>query len=213
MAEDTHNTSRFEIEGRLQAYLAEYSSLRHENIAALGHRLQIISLGFVGLTVIVPGLLAAKELPYGFRVALLILIPPQLSKAALYRWLGEYWRIVRSAIHIREKIEKNVNSLLGKKVLTWETWLCNRGKDKHSALGQIAAVFMMSTVGYISSILGLYLLFTKITLIWGLCAAVACTIYAFLVVLCIEIVFYVNFLKRWSEVRRKDHSSNSTSET
>ncbi len=200
------------MEGSLQAYLAEYSSLRHENIAALGHRLQIISLGFVGLTVIVTGLLTTKQLPDGLRIALLILIPQQLSKAALYRWLGEYWRIVRSAIHIREKIEKRVNSLLKEDVLTWETWLCNRGKDKHSDLGQIAAVFMMSTMGYISSILGLCLLFTEIKLTWGLCAAVVFTIYAFFVVLCIEIVFYVNFLKRWSEVRKKDHISNSSSE-
>ena len=188
----------------LKAWLAEYSSLRQESIATIGYRIRIITWGFIGLTLILTGLFATKQLSSELKILLLILVAPQISKASLLMWCGEYERMIKAGHHIIE-IEEKVNSLLQDKVLTWEKRLKKEkhGKPKHMYhLPYISAIFILSLTGWTSHILALFLLFQKIRQSYTLFATIYFITCVYDIIAILEIAFLIWFVKHWINIRQ-----------
>jgi hypothetical protein len=145
---------------RLQAMLAEYQMLRQESLEAISNRLTVMSFTFAALSVLVAGLLTAKTDALTGAIALVFL--PQLSKAALLIWLGEYARSQRAGRFIAQ-LERRINAHVGEDAVTWETHLATRPPgaptDVHMSFPYVAVVVILLGVGYAGAILGAYFVY------------------------------------------------------
>jgi hypothetical protein len=139
----------------VNALLAEYNSLRHESITAISYRLQIITFTFGFLAVIIGGLVSGK-VPNLLTGLITLFVIPQISKAALMMWLGEYQRSSRAGRHLRV-VEKHANKLLNHEIFTWETHLAKR--KKHMNYPYIATAIFILGIGYLSTFIGSYYLY------------------------------------------------------
>ena len=101
--------------------LAEYGTLRQESLEAVGHRMTVMSFTFAAVGVIIGGLLTRK-VSDAVAGLIAVLFVPQVSKAALLIWLGEYERSQRAGKWLAE-LEQRVNRALGADALAWETTL------------------------------------------------------------------------------------------
>ncbi len=137
---------------QLKALLEEYSSLRKESVATIGYRVQILAFTFASLAVVIAGLLT-RNLPDLLAGVLSLVVVPQIAKASLLMWLGEYHRSVRAGKYLR-KIEEKINSIIGSGTLGWETDLANsKGHISYSYV-----VVLILGISYVASALGIYLL-------------------------------------------------------
>jgi hypothetical protein len=137
----------------MQALLAEYASLRDESMAAVGHRMAATNFTFAAVSVLVAGLLTGAA-PAMVSAALLALVIPQLAKAGLLIWLGEYHRSQRAGRHVA-RLEQRINDLLGDDLLAWESGLVSA--STHMAYPYVAVVVLLLGGGYVAEVLGVAL--------------------------------------------------------
>lgn len=140
-------------DGRLDALMTEYSSLREESLAAIEHRMTATNFTFAALAVIMAGLLSSGLDPL-VAAAVLVAVVPQLAKSGLLIWLGEYERSQRAGRHIAV-IERRVNRMLGEDTLTWESGLKSGGS--HMGYPYRAVLVLLLGTGYASVAIGVAL--------------------------------------------------------
>jgi hypothetical protein len=119
-----------------QAKLAEYSSLRSESLAAIGHRITIVGFTFAAIGAMLGGFLSSR-LP-DLTIGLLSFVSiPLLARCAQFIWIGEYKRSQRAGGRIRE-IEGEIDDLLAdERIMFWERRLSKEetAKEKSQAAG------------------------------------------------------------------------------
>jgi hypothetical protein len=142
---------------RLEAMLAEYQTLRQESLQAISNRLTVMSFTFAALSVLVAGVLSSKVDALTGAVALVFL--PQLSKAALMIWLGEYARSQRAGRYLAE-LETRVNTHVGQQVVGWESRLATG--SVHMAFPYRSVAVLLLGVGYTGAVLGIYFLYERL---------------------------------------------------
>jgi hypothetical protein len=103
------------------ALQVEYTSLRQESLASIGHRIQIVGFTVAAIAVSISALFRASN---GIAASVFcITLPPLVSFAACLIWLGEYQRSQRAGRGLIE-IERSINAVLGGgEVVLWETSL------------------------------------------------------------------------------------------
>ena len=178
---------------KLDALLAEYNTLRTESLAGIDNRYKIITFAFGALSVLLAGLLARK-VPDMLAGILSLFVVPQIAKASLLMWLGEYNRSMRAGCYLIN-IEKNINAMLDSKLLDWESRLSS--KKTHMGYPYIATIVFVLGGGYVASILGIYyiafadvlhLAVISLLIIW---------------VLAVEIFFILFFYGKWGDARKQ----------
>ncbi|MCA1707688.1 MAG: hypothetical protein LC808_32225 [Actinobacteria bacterium] len=138
----------------LQAMLAEYQTLRQESLQAITNRINVVNFTFGAMSVILAGLLTRQVSDLlGGLVA--VLVAPQVAKAGLLIWLGEYNRSQRAGRWLAQ-LESRINSLVANRAMDWEQWLASG--DTHMSYPYKANVFITAGLGYASEVLGVYLL-------------------------------------------------------
>lgn len=191
----------------VDAMLAEYETLRQESLQSIGHRMTIVTFTFAILGVVISGLLTGKVAPV---VAGLIAtcFLPQVAKAALWMWLGEYQRSRRAGKAIAE-LECKINTAVGAKALSWESNLwkpkdrSSRESARHMDYPYAAVIVFLLGAGYTAIALGTYLLYTPAKLRWGVDVAIDLTIGISLLAALVEAVFLWDFHRRWTDCRKR----------
>lgn len=190
----------------LDAMLAEYQTIRQESLESIGHRMTVMNFTFVTLGVIISGLLTRKvsDLLAGL---IAVLFVPQIAKAALLIWLGEYQRSRRAGKWLAV-LEQRINEAVDTDALGWESKLWSAGTDReatrHMGYPYVAVVVLLLGAGYTALALGIYLLFAKTERSWGLGSAVAVSTALAILSVCVELGFIAFFLKRWVRCQRGD---------
>lgn len=183
-------------EAVVETLLVEYGSLREESLAALEHRMTATNFTFAALAVLIGAVISSG---LGALVAgtVLVLVVPQLAKAGLLIWLGEYARSQRAGRHVAA-IETRVNDLLGSEVLTWEGGL--KSANVHMTYPYWAVASLLLGTGYVASFVGLVLLGEATMDETSMpVAAVVAPLSALTVVW--EWVFHRYFMGRWRQAR------------
>src|SRR5512143_3104758 len=132
--------------------LAEYTWLRQECLQAIGYRITVMNFTFGALSVVLAGLLSGN-LPPLVAGSIALLFVPQMAKAGLLIWLGEYHRSQRAGRWIAA-LEARINQLTNSSAMGWETALATRGT--HMAYPYIATVIFTLGSGITGNFLGLY---------------------------------------------------------
>ncbi|MCA1691402.1 MAG: hypothetical protein ABR540_22105 [Acidimicrobiales bacterium] len=172
--------------------LAEYQSLRQESLQAITNRISVVNFTFGAMSVILAGLLTRKvsDLLGGL---IAVLIAPQVAKAGLLIWLGEYNRSQRAGRWIAG-LESRINLLVADSSMGWEQGLATG--DTHMSYPYRANVFITAGLGYASEGLGVYLLALQMrSLSNGALALVVVLLAAAIVAL--EGGFLWYFSRRW----------------
>lgn len=188
----------------LDAMLAEYESLREESLASLTHRMTVMNFTFGGLAVLIAGLLTRK-VSDALAGVVAVLFVPQVGKAALLIWLGEYARSRRAGRWLRS-LERKINAHTKADAMGWETSLANSVDQptQHMVYPYAAVVGLILGATYTASVLGIYLITTWLRTSQGdHRAALAAGAVSGAVVL-VEGMFLLFFLKRWSACRAPD---------
>lgn len=182
----------------LQAMLAEYTALREESIQSIQHRILVMNFTFGALSVIIAGLVS-RRVPDLMSGLIALLFVPQMAKAGLLIWLGEYNRSQRAGRWLT-RLEAKINDLLeSPDAMGWEGTLASRGT--HMAYPYVATTVIVLGTGYAGSILGAYFLLVQFraafphTPSWPVAVAIA------LYILTVEGLFLRFFRKKWREVR------------
>jgi hypothetical protein len=187
----------------LEAMLAEYASLREESLQSIGHLILIMNFTFGALSIIVAGLLNSRASNILSGIIALFFVP-QLAKAGLLIWLGEYNRAQRAGRWIKT-LESRINDHLGSEsAMGWENALTGRGKGKstHMAYPYVAVVLLVLGVGYTSSFLGAYFLIGQLVKVAeGRVVFFFSVILVVIYVLSVETLYFRFFLRKWREVR------------
>ena len=140
---------------QLQALLSEYSSLREESMAAIEHRMTATNFTFAAMAVIIAALLTSHTDPRVVVVFLGVGLP-QLAKAGLLIWLGEYERSQRAGRHLCQ-VEAAINARVGDEVLTWERGLSST--RIHMGYPYRAVVVLLLGTGWLAAV-------TAVALAW-----------------------------------------------
>ena len=177
----------------MRALLTEYSSLRSESVSAIGYRVQVITFTFASLSVIMAGLIT-RNLPDRLAGLLSLFVVPQIAKASLMMWLGEYNRSIRAGRYLRS-IETKLNSLIGAEMVGWESQLVS-GKQ-HMGYPYVATACVILGVGYVGSAMGVYLLAMTKT---GPSVLAMIILATYAVVW--EVSFYRRFRSLWTKIRQ-----------
>jgi hypothetical protein len=193
---------------RLDALLAEYATLRQESLGAIGHRVAVMNFTFAAVSLLVAGLLT-NQVGNGIAALAALVFVPQIAKAGLMIWLGEYQRSQRAGRWIAG-LEERINRLIGEPVMTWESGLGDRpapdrpaaatAAEAHMTFPYIAVVVLLLGTGYLAAALGVY--FTAQALDGeGLSTWVTALIAGgvALIVGVWEVVFLGAFRARWAE--------------
>jgi hypothetical protein len=180
----------------LTALLAEHASLRQESVQAIANRIAVMNFTFGALAVVIAALLAgAVDRTVAGLIALLFV--PQMAKAGLLIWLGEYNRSMRAGAWLA-RIEAQVNRLIGgDDTLTWETSLISR--SSHMDYPYVATAAFILGAGYLGSLLGVFYVTAAVPGGTGghIGGAVALLAY----VAAIETAFARFFWRRWRDTR------------
>ncbi len=190
-----------EVELSLRAMLTEYSSLRQETLQTINHRIQILTFTFGALSLILGGLLTRQiwDLLAGI---LSLLIVPQVAKASLLVWLGEYHRSIRAGRWLAE-LEGRINTLLDSdNLLGWEQKLIV-GR-KHMKFPYMAVVGLIMGIAYASSALGIYLIASTMGSQLSTTGVVILSCSLMLYGFTVETVFFVFFHRRWKAIARAE---------
>ena len=185
-----------EVDRALTALLAEHSTLRQESVQAIANRIAVMNFTFGALAVVIAALLAG---PVDRRIAGLIalLFVPQMAKAGLLIWLGEYNRSMRAGAWLAH-VESEVNRLIGRRdTLTWETSLISR--SSHMDYPYVATAAFILGAGYLDILLGVYDITTSIR--GGPAPRVVGAGVLLAFAAAIETVFARFFWRRWRDTR------------
>ncbi|WP_034590381.1 hypothetical protein [Hamadaea tsunoensis] len=140
----------------LDAMLAEYSSLRTESLASITNRITVANFAFGAVAVIVAAILANPE-PNLTKGLIAVFFVPQIAKAGLLIWLGEYERSQRAGKAI-SSLETRINDELGRgersKAMSWESRLIDGGT--HMSYPYKSAIYLLLGAGWASTLLGVY---------------------------------------------------------
>jgi hypothetical protein len=188
--------------------MEEYKTLRAESLQSIQARHQVITFAFGALSVIIAGIVTsnASSLLLGFMSFAAV---PQIAKAVLFMWLGEYRRSARAGNGLRA-IEEKINALVGQNTLSWETSL-SAGRS-HMTYPYSATVFVILLISYIGLVIGIseIAVFTRSyspALLWeckfNLVAFV--TIALVILAVAIELTFWVIFQRRWVEAKTSNY--------
>ena len=179
----------------LTALLAEHASLRQETVQAIANRIAVMNFTFGALAVVIAALLAGQvDRTIAGLIALLFV--PQMAKAGLLIWLGEYHRSMRAGAWLAH-VESQVNRLVADPAtLSWESSLIAR--SSHMDFPYVATAAFILGAGYLGSLLGVFDLAQALPAgaarIVGACAML---VYA----LTVEAVFARYFWRRWRDTR------------
>lgn len=185
----------------LTAMLAEYNTLRNESLNTIGHRLQIITITFAALSAVIAGLFARQIWDILAGVVALLIIP-QLSKAAIFIWLGEYSRSMRAGRWIAD-LEQRINKLIdSKEAIGWELELIKKGR--HMGYPYLSVISLLLGSGYIGTALGVYFLSVSLGNQLGFIATVFITIGLIFYAFTIETWFVIFCINEWKRITRKN---------
>ncbi len=180
---------------RLDVMLAEYNSLRQESLNAINNRITIMNFTFGALSIVLAGLLATR-LPTLLAGGTALLFVPQVAKAALLIWLGEYNRSQRAGRRLQD-LESSINVLVGEGAIGWETELAKRSSaQSHMSYPYLATVSLVIGAGYAGTMIGFYLLVAaahRLDTAWIVVLVLAIAIYS----LILESSFLLYFMTRW----------------
>lgn len=201
---------------RVQAMLTEYDLLRQESLAAIGHRLSILSFSFAALAVLTAGLLQRKVDDALAGVVALAFVP-QFAKASLLVWLGEHARSQRAGRYL-VGLERRVNAEVGGQALSWETSLAAPApaggspdsRRLHMKYPYVAVVVLLLGVGWAAEGLGLYLLAEGLTEHWPDRWAVVVTCLVGAAAVAAEVWFLRFFAGHWRAATRADDPDPTT---
>jgi hypothetical protein len=178
----------------LDALLAEYNSLRQESLNAITNRITIMNFTFGALSIVLASLLATRVPPLLAGITALLFVP-QVAKAALLIWLGEYNRSQRAGRRLQE-LESAINDLVGAQTIGWETKLAKSPSHGHMSYPYRATVSLVIGAGYAGTIIGCYLLATaapRLEGVWTALIVLAIAAYA----LVLETSFLLYFMTEW----------------
>jgi hypothetical protein len=144
---------------QMQARLAEYNSLRQESLSAITNRATIANFMFGALAVIIAALVAQSKANWATAVVSAFFVP-QISKAGLAIWLGEYERSQRAGRKLSD-IEAEIGKIAGARVMSWETRLV--GRNLHMGYPYLATALLLMGAGYVSGGIGIFLLYLLVT--------------------------------------------------
>lgn len=182
---------------QLDALLAEYGTLRQESLNAITNRITIMNFTFGALSIVLAGLLATRVPTILAGITALVFVP-QVAKAALLIWLGEYNRSQRAGRWL-QRLETRINKLVEADVIGWESEPAKpRARRSHMDYPYKATVSLVIGAGYAGTIIGIYLLLgaaQELDTIWTILIFVAIVSYA----LILETIFLIYFMTRWRE--------------
>ena len=182
----------------LQAMLAEYAALREESLQAIQHRIMVMNFTFGALSVVIAGLVG-RRVPDLMSGLIALLFVPQMAKAGLLIWLGEYNRSQRAGRWLT-RLEAKINDLLeSPDAMGWESALASRGT--HMAYPYVATTVIVLGTGYAGSILGAYFLLVQFRTTFPHLSSWPVALTIALYILAVEALFLRFFRKKWSEVR------------
>jgi hypothetical protein len=187
-----------------EAMLTEYRSLRQESMESLGHRMTVMNFAFGSLTVVIAGLLTRKVSDATAGV-IGVLFVPQVAKAALLIWLGEYERSRRAGRWLRD-LEQKINDVTGRTSMGWETSLGDeRGRSaRHMAYPYIAVIALVGGAAYVAIGLGTYMLAAQVRDDAGAGWAGVTVGLILALAIVVEGAFIRFFLKRWEACRKAE---------
>lgn len=133
--------------------LKEYETLRQEILAAMSGRNSILSFGLATIGAIFTASLATQtgSTPSLLSSLILELAVPAISVFVLFIWLGEYQRMQRAGKFL-VGLEKRINEIASKELLTWETVL--RSKQSHMKYPYNTTVLLLTLISVLSQIIG-----------------------------------------------------------
>ena len=133
--------------------LKEYETLRQEILAAMSSRNSILSFGLATIGAILTASLATQTGPSPSLLSSLILELAVLAISifVLFMWLGEYQRMQRAGKFL-VGLEKRINEIASKKLLTWETSL--RAKRGHMQYPYNTTVLLLILISVLSQLIG-----------------------------------------------------------
>ena len=179
----------------LTALLAEHASLRQESVQAIANRIAVMNFTFGALAVVIAALLAG-QVDHTIAGLIALLFVPQMAKAGLLIWLGEYHRSMRAGAWLA-RVEAQVNRLIGEpNTLTWESSLIAR--SSHMDFPYVATAAFILGAGYLGSLLGVF--DVALALAPGparIGGTAALLVYA----IGIETIFARFFWRRWRDTR------------
>lgn len=179
----------------LTALLAEHASLRQESVQAIANRIAVMNFTFGALAVVIAGLLAG-EVDRTVAGLIALFFVPQMAKAGLLIWLGEYHRSMRAGAWLA-RVETQVNRLVAEpNTLTWESSLIAR--SSHMDFPYVATAAFILGAGYLGSLLGVF------DLVMGLppgAVRIAGAGVLLLYAIGVEAVFARFFWRRWRDTR------------
>jgi hypothetical protein len=192
----------------VDAMLAEYQTLRQESLESISHRMTIVNFTFAILGVVIGGLLTrtVSDLLAGL---IAVLFVPQIAKAALLMWLGEYERSRRAGKWLCE-LEERINDGVGAKAVGWESRLWKgssaTGDDTaaHMDYPYVAVIVLLLGAGYTAIALGTYLLFVHLERTWGVGGAVAISTAIAVASAVFELLFFWYFRAKWATCRSRN---------
>jgi hypothetical protein len=179
----------------LTAMLAEYESLRGESLASIGHRISIMNFTFGAMALLLAALLT-NALPSTVGAVASLVVLPQIAKAALLIWLGEYARSQRAGRGVAQ-LEGRINRMLGTDALTWETSIQTR--TTHLGYPYVATTLLILGSGYAAELVGMWFMFDALAG-WDEGRALSSAAVA-LAILCYEALFLRFFRMQWAKIR------------
>lgn len=103
----------------INAYCREYDTLREESLLSMENRTQIIAFGLGTIGVLIGGTLTLGNHLTNIVIFMSNCAIPFIAVLVYYAWFAEFERMVRAGKYL-QCIEKEINVLLPRPVLSWE---------------------------------------------------------------------------------------------
>ena len=182
---------------QMQARLAEYNSLRTESLSAIANRATVANFSFGALAVLIAAILSQGRPNWPTAIVCAFFVP-QIAKAGLAIWLGEYERSQRAGKRLSD-VETAISEIAGATVMCWESRLVQR--NLHMAYPYVATALLLLGAGYVSGGVGLFLLFVLMDPAIPLWGRVAVLVVPVAVVVATEWGFLRFFRAKWQYIR------------
>lgn len=136
--------------------LKEYDTLRNEILTAMTNRNSILTYGLATIGILYTGVAALDKSSDNsiFSIIILMVVSPVLCVFISLNWLGEYERMQRAGSFIVD-LEKRINLIKSKVILSWETNL--RSQKKHMKYPYHSTTLFLTVLSILSYFIGLYL--------------------------------------------------------
>jgi hypothetical protein len=178
--------------------LQEYNSLRQESLSSITNRITIASFTFGAVAVILAALIS-RDNPSPLTGLIAFILVPQVSKAGLMIWLGEYNRSQRAGKWVAH-LEEKINRALGwRKVLNWEAALV--GNDVHMTYPYRSVAVLLIGIGWASIVAGASILINDFGAKLLIPAYLAGAIVVTVTIAATEIAFIVFFRRKWRRIK------------